>query len=182
LGSPLSGYGPSADFVVDELEDPGQGDRLQFGQLWRGLSVVSVMAVAMASAKRSVTSRLIRRTAGPIAPGRPGRLAFARAGTTRCLLQSFAFEWLFITMLMRPLIFASSAYVPVSTMPSWLRAIANHQPVTAMVDAVRWLAEGARVEAVLHHSTADYVGLTLAWSAGLIAVFSALAIARFARR
>jgi ABC-2 type transport system permease protein len=109
----------------------------------------------------------------------------------------FAFEWVFITMglmagnaqaaqgmsmLMIPLIFASSAYVPVSTMPSWLRPIANHQPVTAMVDAVRCLAEGARVEAVLHHSTAHYVGLTLAWSAGLIAVFSALAIARFARR
>lgn len=64
----------------------------------------------------------------------------------------FAFEWLFITlgllagngqaaqgmgMIVLPFAFISSAYVPVSTMPSWLQVFAQHQPLTYMVDAVR---------------------------------------------
>ena len=37
------------------------------------------------------------------------------------------------------LVFASAAFVPVDTMPGWLQAFANHQPVTAVIDAVRLL-------------------------------------------
>jgi ABC transporter DrrB family efflux protein len=114
-----------------------------------------------------------------------------------CILYGFAFEWVFISMglfarnaqaaqgmsmLVSPLAFISSAYVPVSTMPSWLQPVANNQPITVMVNAVRCLTEGPRVAALLQHSTAYYVELSLAWTAGLIAVFAPLAIARFARR
>ena len=41
-----------------------------------------------------------------------------------------------------PLIFASSAFVPVSDMPGWLQAFAKHQPVTQVVDAARSLMVG----------------------------------------
>ena len=41
-----------------------------------------------------------------------------------------------------PIVFASSVFVPVSTMPSWLQAIASHTPITATVDAVRALSLG----------------------------------------
>ena len=41
-----------------------------------------------------------------------------------------------------PLVFASSAFVPVSTMPGWLQVFAEHQPVTATVNAVRALTIG----------------------------------------
>lgn len=114
-----------------------------------------------------------------------------------CVLYGFAFEWLFITMglvagnaqaaqgmsmLVFPLTFVSSAYVPVASMPSWLRPFAENQPITAMVNAVRCLTEGGRAQAMLHHSTAHYVWLSLGWTVGLIAVFAPLAIARFARR
>src|SRR5207249_2931742 len=66
----------------------------------------------------------------------------------------FAFTWLFITiglyagnaqaaqgmsLLVFPLSFVSSAYVPVDSMPGWLQAFAEHQPLTVMVDAVRSL-------------------------------------------
>lgn len=38
-----------------------------------------------------------------------------------------------------PLTFVSSAYVPTDTMPNWLALVAEHQPVTHMVDALRGL-------------------------------------------
>ena len=40
---------------------------------------------------------------------------------------------------MFPLTFASSAFVPVSTMPSWLQGFARHNPVTVLSDALRGL-------------------------------------------
>jgi ABC-2 type transport system permease protein len=87
-----------------------------------------------------------------------------------------------MSMIVFPFTFVSSAYVPVSTMPSWLRPFAEHQPITAMVNAVRCLTEGPRVEALLHHSTGHYVVLSLLWTGGLIAVFAPVAIARFSHR
>src|SRR3954469_25506449 len=43
---------------------------------------------------------------------------------------------------MAVLVFASSAFVPTQTMPGWLQAYAEHQPVTATVDAMRALVLG----------------------------------------
>ena len=51
-------------------------------------------------------------------------------------VQAFGLIWLF------PLTFVSSAFVPIPTMPGWLQAFANHQPVTQVVDAMRALALG----------------------------------------
>jgi ABC-2 type transport system permease protein len=114
-----------------------------------------------------------------------------------CVLFSFAFEWVFITIgliagsaqaaqgmsvLMTLLVFVSSAYVPVSSMPGWLRPVAEHQPVTQMVNAVRGLAGGPQVEALLSHTTAHYVGLSLVWVAAIVAVFGLTASVRFSRR
>lgn len=41
-----------------------------------------------------------------------------------------------------PLVFASSAYVPVASMPGWLQAFARNQPITQVVNAARQLALG----------------------------------------
>ena len=84
----------------------------------------------------------------------------------------FAFEWLFITMglfagnaqaaqgmglIVFPFAFVSSAYVPVSSMPSWLQVFANHQPLTYMVDAVRALTLGPHAHALLGHPSSYFV-------------------------
>jgi ABC transporter DrrB family efflux protein len=113
-----------------------------------------------------------------------------------CIVFGFAFIWMFvaiglfagnaqaaqgISLLVFPLTFVSSAYVPVDTMPGWLQAFANHQPITPMVDAVRALCLGDDAQAVLGHSAGHYVVPALAWTAALIAGFGALAIARFRR-
>ena len=72
-----------------------------------------------------------------------------------------------------PLVFASSAFVPTDTMPDWLQAFADHQPVTAAVNAVRTLVLGGPwVEDVL---------ISLAWTAGLLLVFVPLAVRAYQR-
>jgi ABC-2 type transport system permease protein len=38
-----------------------------------------------------------------------------------------------------PLMFASSAYFPIANMPSWLQAVANINPISYTIDAVRRL-------------------------------------------
>ena len=43
-------------------------------------------------------------------------------------------------VLLFPLVFASSVFVPVSTLPSWLQPIAKASPVTLTADAARTLA------------------------------------------
>jgi ABC-2 type transport system permease protein len=108
----------------------------------------------------------------------------------------YAFEWLFVTMglfagtaqaaqgmgmIVFPLAFVSSAYVPVSTMPGWLQVFAKHQPLTFMVDAVRALTLGADAPAELGHPASYFVVRALLWAAAILAVSAPLAVARYRR-
>jgi ABC-2 type transport system permease protein len=108
----------------------------------------------------------------------------------------FAFVWLFITlglfagngqaaqgmgMIVFPFAFISSAYVPVSTMPSWLQAFANHQPLTYMVDAVRALTLGPNAHRLLGHPTSYFVTRALLWTLAILAVAAPLAVAKYRR-
>lgn len=71
--------------------------------------------------------------------------------------------------------YVSSAFVPVRTMPAALRAVANHQPATAVIDTIRVsLNGGAHVGADAWHA--------VAWSVGVILVSIALSGVLFARR
>ena len=82
---------------------------------------------------------------------------------------------------MFPLIFVSSAYVPVESMPGWLQPIAENQPVTAMVGVVRALVLGGDTEMLLGHSTSWFVVRAIAWSVGILVLFAALAARRFSK-
>jgi ABC-2 type transport system permease protein/oleandomycin transport system permease protein len=72
-----------------------------------------------------------------------------------------------------PLLFASSAFVPVATMPGWLQGFAEHQPVTQVVDAARSLMVGG----VLHNSGA--VVAALLWCAGLLVILAPFAVRKY---
>jgi ABC transporter DrrB family efflux protein len=72
-----------------------------------------------------------------------------------------------------PLVFASSVFVPVSTLPNWLQAIAKVSPVTLAANAARSLA--------LVPGTPSSVGGAIAWVAGLLAVFIPLSVWRYRR-
>jgi ABC-2 type transport system permease protein len=108
----------------------------------------------------------------------------------------FAFEWVFITlglfagnaqaaqgmgMIVFPFAFISSAYVPVSSMPSGLRLFAEHQPLTYMVDAVRALTLGPQAHALLGHPASYFVVRALLWALAIIAVALPLAVAKYRR-
>jgi ABC transporter DrrB family efflux protein len=105
------------------------------------------------------------------------------------LLFGFALAWVFATVglllrdpesaqaasfpLMAPLVFASSAFVPVATMPGWLQPFALHQPVSVTASAARALILGTP-------ATSDVVQ-ALAWVAGILLVFVPLSIWRYRR-
>jgi ABC-type multidrug transport system permease subunit len=80
-----------------------------------------------------------------------------------------------------PFTFLSSAYVPVATMPSWLRVFAENQPITPMVDAVRALTLGGAAPAILGHDAAYFVVRALVWTAVIVVVFAPLAVLRYKR-
>jgi ABC transporter DrrB family efflux protein len=120
----------------------------------------------------------------------------ALAALGLCVLLGAAFTWPFIYMglvsgsaqaaqgmsfLAFPFVFVSSAYVPVDSMPGWLQPVAEHQPFTAMVGAVRALCLGDDAAAVLGHGAAWFVVRALLWSVAIVAVFATLAAHRFAR-
>ena len=71
-----------------------------------------------------------------------------------------------------PLVFASSVFVPVSTLPHWLQAFAKISPVTLTADAARSLAL---------YGTTTSLGAAAAWIGGLLAVFIPLSIWRYRR-
>jgi len=74
---------------------------------------------------------------------------------------------------MAVLVFASNAFVPPRTMPGPLRAYANHEPVSAVISAVRALTHGG--------PTAEHVVVALAWTLGITVGFAALAVNRYRR-
>jgi oleandomycin transport system permease protein len=73
-----------------------------------------------------------------------------------------------------PMTFASSAFVPVATMPGWLQAWVKVNPTSLLVDAVRGLLVGGKV-------AAPALG-ALAWAAAIAVVFAPLALRAFRRR
>jgi ABC-2 type transport system permease protein/oleandomycin transport system permease protein len=72
-----------------------------------------------------------------------------------------------------PLVFASSIFVPVDTMPSWLQSIANVSPVTATADTARALAIGGDVWSSLWQ--------VIVWVVGILLVFVPLCVRKYRR-
>jgi ABC transporter DrrB family efflux protein len=111
------------------------------------------------------------------------------AGIALLLLIGYSFSWVFAFVglvasspeaanaygftILFPVTFISSAFVPVASMPSWLQPVAENNPFTKMVNAVRGLFLGIDV--------GNDVWLAVAWAVGLAVVFAALAIWRYRR-
>lgn len=70
-------------------------------------------------------------------------------------------QWLTFVLVF-PLTFASSAFVPAETMVGWLGVFAENQPVSQVIDAVRALLIGTPV--------GDHGWLAVAWSIGILIV------------
>lgn len=182
--------------AVATAEDLEQGfiDRLRSLPIPRG----SVLAA------RAIADTLILALAAAVTVGIAFAVGFRLHGTALeglaafglVVLFGFALEWVFITlglvagngqaaqgmgMIVFPFAFISSAYIPVSTMPSWLQVFAKHQPLTPMVDTVRALTLGPHAQALLGHPTSYFLARALIWTIGILAIFLPLAVARYRR-
>lgn len=87
-----------------------------------------------------------------------------------------------------PLTFASSAFVPTTNMPSWLRAFAEHQPVSIVVDTARTLVLGpidtpeGVPSPLFEGSTGSKILLSLAWTFAITAVAAPLAVRAYRKK
>jgi ABC transporter DrrB family efflux protein len=111
------------------------------------------------------------------------------AGILLLLLFGYAFSWVFAFIgltssspeaaqslgfiVIFPLTFISSAFVPVDSMPAALQAFAEVNPFTITVDAMRSLFLGA--------PAGNNVWGAVAWSLGIAALFAFLAVAKYKR-
>jgi oleandomycin transport system permease protein len=77
-------------------------------------------------------------------------------------------------LVMLPLTFGSNVFVPADTMPSWLRAFVEINPVSKVADAVRGLLTGG---AVAGPATAGLIA-----AAVITAIFAPLAVVLYQRR
>lgn len=79
-----------------------------------------------------------------------------------------------------PFVFASSVFTPVETMPGWLQAFAENQPVTIIANAIRglMLGEGALPPG---QTVGGQTLLALAWIVGILVVFAPLAVRLYRR-
>jgi ABC-2 type transport system permease protein/oleandomycin transport system permease protein len=111
------------------------------------------------------------------------------AGVGLLLLFGYVFSWIFALfgliassaesaqaigfMVIFPLTFVSSAFVPVESMPAGLQQFAEVNPVTVVVDALRalWLDAPA----------GNSIWGAVAWCVGLVAVFAPWSVYRYRR-
>jgi ABC-2 type transport system permease protein len=70
--------------------------------------------------------------------------------------------------------FLSSAFVPTDTMPGPVRAFAEHQPVTSIVDSIRAIFSGQEL--------GNELWIALGWCVGLLVVAYVLATAAYRRK
>ena len=77
-------------------------------------------------------------------------------------------------LLIFPLSFGSSSFVPIATMPGWMQGFSKVNPISQLVDASRGLMLGGPV--------ASHVGWTLLWMGILLVVFVPLAMRAYRRR
>ncbi|MFI0001056.1 ABC transporter permease [Streptomyces globisporus] len=77
-------------------------------------------------------------------------------------------------LVLMPLQFGSSIFVPTQTMPGWLQAFTDYNPLSNLADAARALMQGDPV--------GDSVWWTLAWTAGITVVLAPLAVAKFRKK
>jgi ABC-2 type transport system permease protein len=78
------------------------------------------------------------------------------------------------TFLVMFLPYASSGFVPVHTMPSWIQGFAQHQPITPITETVRGLLLGT--------GAGSYAWQALAWCGAITAVSVAASSVLFQRR
>jgi ABC transporter DrrB family efflux protein len=150
----------------------------------------------IADLARNLFTVIIMLTVGFLVGFRPGGTPFEFLLAILLLLGvSFAFSWIsaFVGLVVRsveaaqsggfiwlfPLTFASSAFVPVATMPIWLQTFARHNPISVIADALRGLFHVN--PAMTAADTRWAVIQSVAWILGILLVFVPVSVIRYRR-
>ncbi len=158
----------------------GVFDRFRSLPIWRPAVLVGML---MADSLRYLMAAVVMLTVGIVLGFRPdgGPIGVA-AAIALLLVFAFSLSWVWTTMGLRmktpetvmqasmtvlfPLTFASNVFVDPDTMPGWVQAFVNHNPISHAATASRELMHGAV------DSTA--ILWVLGWSLGLVLVFAPL--------
>lgn len=116
-------------------------------------------------------------------------------GVALALLFGYSFSWVMATIGLAvktpeaaqsagflpifPLVFASSIFVPVESMPEWLQGFAANQPITVLADTVRSLMIPEEALVFLGLDQGILIWKSLAWIVAITAVFAPLAVRQY---
>ena len=166
----------------------GVHDRFRSLPIWRPATLVGPL---LADGVRYTLAAAMILTLGLVLGFRPGAGAVGlAAGVGLLLVFAFSLSWIWTllglvmrsdnalfavsNMVMFPLTFVSNVFVGVETLPGWLAAFVNVNPITILVTAIRGLMHGEPVN--------GEIGVVLAVSAGLVAVFGPLTMYVYRRK
>ena len=165
--------------------DKGVFDRFRSLPIWRPSALVGML---LGDAVRFTIAAIVTSIVCLLIGWRPaGGVAGVALGVLLILVFAFALGWVwtFLSMILRtpnaimgvammvmmPLVFASNIFVDPSTMPGWLQAWVEVNPVSHLVTAVRALMDGM--------SPGSDLTLSLIWAAILVAVFGSLTMWKY---
>jgi ABC-2 type transport system permease protein len=176
-----TGVGLNADI------EKGVFDRFRTLPVWRPAALVGMI---FGDVLRYILASTVILTVGLILGFRPASAVGVLVGLGLLVVFSFAFSWVWtmfglvlrseksvmgVSMLVLfPLTFLSNVFVEPRTMPGWLEAFVNVNPVTHLVAAVRSTMAGA--------PDAAAITWTLLWSVAFVAIFGTLTMWRYNRR
>jgi ABC-2 type transport system permease protein len=166
----------------------GVHDRFRSLPIWRPSTIVGPL---LADTVRYTLASLIVLTLGVVLGFRPGAGPVGVVLALGLLLVfCFSLSWIWTlvglvvrtdnavfaisNMVMFPLTFISNVFVPPETLPSWLRAFVEVNPISILVTSVRGLMHGDPV--------ASEIAVVLAICAGLVAVFGPLTMWVYRRK
>lgn len=177
-----TGFGLNSDI------SKGIFDRIRSLPVWRPAALVGAL---LGDTARYTIASIIVIIVGLVLGYRPGGgVVGVILAVLLILVFSFSISWIWTMfglilrtpnsvmgvsmMILFPLTFASNIFVDPQTMPSWLQAFVDVNPVTILVTAVRGLMDGSAV-------TGD-ITLVITASAALVAVFAPLTMFMYQRK
>ncbi|TGA84570.1 ABC transporter permease [Streptomyces sp. MZ04] len=168
--------------------EKGVFDRFRTLPIWRPSVMVGYL---LGDALRYAIASLVMLAVGMVIGFRPdGGGLGVLAGVLLLLVFSFAFSWVWTMfglllrteksvmgvsmMVLFPLTFLSDIFVKPETMPGWLQAFVNNNPITHVASAVRDLMAGT--------SPGSSLGWALGWAVLLVAVFGPVTMRLYNRK
>ena len=165
--------------------DKGVFDRFRSLPIWRPSPLVGML---LGDAVRFVVASVVTSIVCLAIGWRPaGGVVGVVLGVALLLVFAFSLGWIwtFLSLILRtpgaimgvasfvlmPLLFGSNIFVDPATMPGWLQAWVNVNPVSDLVTGVRALMNGEEIGSEL--------AITLGWSAALVAVFGSLTMWKY---